>query len=104
MWDEDIRREYGIRGSATGYLEFLKKMKEKLGKALEEEAKRTVKSKREIAKEFVRNFQARSLVEDIIERRWLNSSMNIIGGLFTVQNNSKRKNTIALEAISVKEA
>jgi len=61
MWDEDIRREYGVRGSATGYLKFLKKMKRELKEALKEEAKRTGESEREIAKRICRELPSKNL-------------------------------------------
>ena len=79
MWDEDIRRKNGVGGSATGYLEFLKKMKEELKEALEEEAKRTGKSEREVAerickelpsKKLGRGYDRKTLAKLIDEYNW----------------------------------
>jgi len=47
MLDDEIRKEYECGGSAEGYLEFLKKMKEEIEEAIEEKAGEDKCSKKE---------------------------------------------------------
>jgi hypothetical protein len=57
MWDDAIREKYKekypkVTGSAKGYIEFLKAVKRKVEEAIEEEVKRSGKSKQEIVEEI----------------------------------------------------
>jgi hypothetical protein len=62
MWDEDIRRrKYKVEGSASGYLKFLKQVKKELEEAVEEEAKRTGESEKEIVERICKELPSKKL-------------------------------------------
>lgn len=84
MWDEEIRKKYGVKGSADGYIEFLRKMQNEMNEALEEEAKRRGSNKDEIAKriceelpskklgqEFIRHIRKKTLAKLIDAYNWI---------------------------------
>lgn len=68
MWDEDIRRKYWVAGSAAGYLEFLNKVKEKLQKAIEEEAGKRGCSNGEIVDEICKELPSKKLGANYTEK------------------------------------
>jgi hypothetical protein len=61
MWDERIRRKYGVRGDAQGYIDFLKQMKREVEEALEERAREKGCSIKEVAEEICRELPSKKL-------------------------------------------
>lgn len=71
MWDADIRDEYGVKGSANGYIEFLKKMQNEIDEALEEEAKNRGYSKGEVARKICKELTSEKLSREFIKKKTL---------------------------------
>ena len=58
MWDEAIRKKYKVKGTATGYLKFLRRMKKELEEALGEKRKW---DEEKIVKEICKNLSTEEL-------------------------------------------
>jgi len=68
IWDADIREKYGVAGSATGYLKFLKLVKREVEEALEKEATKSKCGKKEIVERICVELPSKKLGQEYVRK------------------------------------
>lgn len=71
VWDDKIRTKYDVRGSANGYVEFLKKMQKEINEALLEEAKNKGCSRDEVARRICEELPSKKLGREFVRKKSL---------------------------------